>query len=253
MAIRLILDDALDGAWNMAVDEAILRTTAERGSPTLRIYRWSQATLSLGYFQRHDDRREHQPSEPCPVVRRTTGGGAIVHDREFTYSFCTPIADRVAAELRGLYELFHQALIDALRTWCGAEATLVSRQPKAPSRKASDNGAEPFLCFQRRAESDVALDGVKILGSAQRRRHGALLQHGSVLWSRSEFAPELAGIEQLAPGSGAQEDLLRLWLKTLQGRLGDDLVPGGLTASEAALARELLVEIFCDPFWLRRR
>ena len=88
---RLIIDPPAAGSWNMAVDEALLRSAGESRQLTLRVYQWEQPTLSLGYFQAHERPAEHAASQPCPVVRRATGGGAIVHDREITYSLTAPV------------------------------------------------------------------------------------------------------------------------------------------------------------------
>src|SRR5438445_617792 len=82
---RLIHDLPGDGPWNMAVDEALLEDAARSGRPTLRFYGWAEPTLSLGYFQPYAQRASHPPSSRCAVVRRPTGGGAILHDAELTY------------------------------------------------------------------------------------------------------------------------------------------------------------------------
>ncbi len=78
---RLIIDPPAAGRWNMAVDEALLLSAASRRTVTLRVYQWEVPTLSLGYFQPHAQREQHASSRHCPLVRRATGGGAIVHDR----------------------------------------------------------------------------------------------------------------------------------------------------------------------------
>ncbi|HEY1784986.1 MAG TPA: lipoate--protein ligase family protein, partial [Pirellulales bacterium] len=82
---RLLVDAPASGAWNMAVDEALVDDAAERGTCWLRFYGWSEPTLSLGYFQGHAERLVHRPSRHCPLVRRASGGGAILHDAEITY------------------------------------------------------------------------------------------------------------------------------------------------------------------------
>ena len=87
---RLLRDAAGEGAWNMAVDEALLESAATNNSMTLRLYAWSEPTLSLGYFQRYEDRRLHPESLACTCTRRSSGGGAILHDRELTYSLSVP-------------------------------------------------------------------------------------------------------------------------------------------------------------------
>src|SRR6188474_2624923 len=88
--LRLIVDPPASGAWNMAVDEALLETAAISGLATLRFYTWQEPTLSLGYFQSAVDRDHHPDGRDCPLVRRASGGGAIIHDRELTYSIALP-------------------------------------------------------------------------------------------------------------------------------------------------------------------
>src|SRR5688572_3671775 len=90
---RLIIDPPARGAWNMAVDELLLEEAC-RGARALRLYQWSEATLSLGYFQAAAERTEHTASRDCPLVRRASGGGAIVHHRELTYCLAMPVAER---------------------------------------------------------------------------------------------------------------------------------------------------------------
>ena len=112
--VRLIIDPPRRGPWNMAVDEALLMDAVENGNATLRFYQWSEPTLSLGYFQRYADREQHAASRNCAVVRRQTGGGAILHDRELTYSLVLPPGHPLAAMRRSLYDAVHQAFIAAL-------------------------------------------------------------------------------------------------------------------------------------------
>ena len=82
----------------MGVDEALLMDAVENGVATLRFYQWSEPTLSLGYFQRYADREQHTASRNCAVVRRQTGGGAILHDRELTYSLALPANHRIGSQ-----------------------------------------------------------------------------------------------------------------------------------------------------------
>src|SRR3569833_2236254 len=84
---RLIVDESRGGELNMAIDELL----ADAARPVLRFYAWRPATLSLGYFQAYADRHAHAASLGCPVVRRSSGGGAIVHDHEITYSLVVPV------------------------------------------------------------------------------------------------------------------------------------------------------------------
>src|SRR4029453_12753533 len=195
--LRLIHDPPAAGAWNMAVDEALLESAAATGVATLRFYEWSEPTLSLGYFQLADDRTAHFASRECPLVRRSSGGGAIVHDRELTYSFALPQRDTRAAAASELVYLFHETLAEALAQFGIATALYKPPTGACNSRSAYVVGSEPFLCFERRACGDLLCGHAKIAGSAQRRRRGAVLQHGSVLLAASRCAPELPGIENM--------------------------------------------------------
>ena len=123
---RLLLDPPAPGAWNMSVDEALLETAAADGQCTLRLYRWQEPTLSLGYFQAYDDRRQHAASNRSGVVRRPSGGGAILHDREVTYSLAIPSRHPLSVRRLECYEAVHLALVDVLAQW-GIEATLATR------------------------------------------------------------------------------------------------------------------------------
>jgi lipoate-protein ligase A len=186
----------------MAVDEALLAGADEHGLATLRFYQWSEPTLSLGYFQRYADRNGHTASRHCAVVRRQTGGGAILHDRELTYSLTLPAGHLLARQTQDLYAAVHDAFIAAIQPLLRTAAT-VSTLLRRDQETAAEANPEPFLCFERQAPGDVLLvpgnaeRAWKILGSAQRRHHGAVLQHGSLLLERSPAAPELLGLRDL--------------------------------------------------------
>ena len=196
----------------MAVDEVLLEWSAAGGGCCWRFYRWDEPTLSLGYFQAIDDRRHHPASRDCAVVRRISGGGAILHDAELTYSFVLPSEHRLVAHRRSLYESVHAALIDALGEF-GVTATLCGRTDRPGA------GGQPFLCFQRRAAGDVLVGHAKIGGSAQRRLRGAVLQHGSVLLGHSPAAPELDALEDLAESPPQCDLFVDTWLGKLARQL----------------------------------
>ncbi len=192
MNIDYLDDPPQTGIRNMSVDEALL----ESGRPVFRFYRWSEATVSLGYFQRYEDRNLHVPSRLAPLVRRRSGGGAIVHDNELTYSLTLPYDSSLSAKRLLLYEAIHRSFISVLgRFGIAAELSGVER-----------DGKDVFLCFQRLSAGDVVIrrgDAViKILGSAQyRNKSGSVLQHGSLLLDRSVAAPELDGLRQFSDSS----------------------------------------------------
>jgi lipoate-protein ligase A len=174
---RLLLDPPATGAWNMAVDEVLLDgAAAGTAPPTLRFYEWAPPCLSLGYFQPW----EVVDVAGCrrlgvDVVRRPTGGRAILHDRELTYSVALPL--RLLGEDRGLLPSYHRlslALERGLRH-LGAPVCLA---PESAAQTVPDQGP---ICFDRPSAHEILLHGRKVVGSAQVRRATAILQHGSIL------------------------------------------------------------------------
>ncbi len=182
----------------MAIDEALLVDAIEHGTETLRIYRWREPTVSLGYFQKDDDPVLASRFAGLPRVRRLSGGGALLHDRELTYSIALPATHPFAEAPTLLYDQVHQALVDLL----------VARGAAAKVRGEKWDQPEPFLCFGRGDPRDIVLDDFKIVGSAQRRRKGAILQHGALLLERSPHAPEFPGLFDLAPATQAPDEEL---------------------------------------------
>ena len=180
------------GAWNMAVDEALLEAGVEGANPVLRWYQWDTATLSLGYFQKSDEWSASPSWSALPAVRRLSGGGAILHHHELTYSCVLPATHPLTNDPYQIYLAIHNAVIDVLRP-LGFDVQLRA------SRFGKEGPAEAFLCFSRGDEMDVVIGTDKVLGSAQRRRRGAVLQHGSLVLRRSEFAPQFPGLFDLAP------------------------------------------------------
>ncbi len=245
---RLIVDSALEGSLNMAVDQMLLASANASDQITLRFYHWIRPTLSLGYFQSHLDRKHHPASSSCDLVRRTTGGGAILHDRELTYSVTVPRTHPVAARHLELYRLAHQTLIQSLAL-CGVDRAVLYSEPASVGAPRQS----PFLCFLRRSVGDVILHGQKICGSAQRRSNGAVLQHGSILVGRSQFAPELPGIEDLTPGGLETCRLVQAWGKSLETVLNVALTRKPWTASEMESARQIQRDRFTRPDWNCRR
>lgn len=256
-ACRLIVDSPANGPWNMAVDEVLLDSAAEQGIASLRFYSWDAPTLSLGYFQRYAERETHSYSHSCPVVRRSTGGGAILHDRELTYSLALPRDNPLAANPDRLYNLVHGSLIIVLTEKFGAKSSVCVQLCES----ARSEGPQPFLCFQRRGHNDVVLaersnsrfGEWKIAGSAQRRRRGAVLQHGSVLLVKSPFAPELPGISDLTGQQIEPSELSARWTDCLSDELGLSMKPHPITSAEANIANRAAAEKFASSPWTNRR
>jgi lipoate-protein ligase A len=234
MNCRLLVDREAPGAWNMAVDEAMLHAALARPDrgPTLRWYGWREPTLSLGYFQSWRDR----PTElvHVPFVRRITGGGAIRHDAELTYSLILPAGGWPRLDNRQLVFDVHWAMTAALGAT--APATIQRQQAGTPANRSDP----PFLCFERFGLYDVLLGPVKIMGSAQRNRRGGLLQHGSIVLER--WSAELDRAEFL---QAIQFHLSRRW--------GWTFTPGRLDPAETDLAHELVETKYNSQAWNQRR
>jgi lipoate-protein ligase A len=257
MPCRLFVDPPAAGAWNMAVDEALLDQAADEGLASLRFYRWREPTLSLGYFQGYDEREQHAPSRDAAVVRRLSGGGALIHDRELTYSLCLPASHPLARDAVKLYELAHEALIETLAER-GIAASLHGDPATTPPAERPD---EPFLCFARRTSADVVLavppvvasPPNKIVGSAQRRRRGAVLQHGAVLLETSPTAPELPGLDRAGVASLDADELIAPWSERLAARLKLQLKSADFETTGALQSCKKHYAKHVSAAWLARR
>jgi len=241
---RLIDDGPRSGVWNMAADEYLLQSATGSNNCVLRLYQWSEPTLSLGYFQRHGDRQFHAGSRSCPLVRRSSGGGAIVHDQELTYCFVTPVQDRWFADHSELYTQFHQSIMDTL-----SELGVTDLQ----SADGSSGINSAFLCFQRNAVGDILIGTEKVVGSAQRRSKNALLQHGSILWRQSPKANELPGIADLSSTTSVLADFIKSWPKRLATQLVLDFHEESTSNQENGSIEALITNQFGDSKWSKRR
>lgn len=202
---EVIVDEMpMTGHCNMAMDAAMLQLGASRSISVIRIYQWSCPTISLGYFQGTSERHD-SPFPQLPTVKRLSGGGAILHDRELTYSCVIPAVHPIREDPSELYRVVHLCLIRLLND-CGVPCCLRSdfragqRESEIPGDGSPSDNSEPFLCFLRQNPNDIVhTSGIKIVGSAQRRRKGITLQHGSILLSASKITPGIPGIQQLCP------------------------------------------------------
>lgn len=178
--LKVQTDPPQTGIINMAVDRQILEAVdAGTSDAVLRFYQWSEPTISLGYFQKETeiDQLPHL-LQTLPRVKRMTGGGAILHDRELTYSLTVPLQGN--EPVNDLYRLVHDIFIQLLREK-GIDAQYRGFSDKGNSQRG------PFFCFARNHELDivVAMPGGKLLGSAQRRTKNAALQHGSLILEKT--------------------------------------------------------------------
>lgn len=243
---RLLPNETRTAALNMGLDEAVMENVAAGNSPpTLRLYRWDPAAVSIGCFQSlHDevDTAECR-GRGVDVVRRITGGGAVYHGDEITYSVAAPL-DAVPDGVTESYREICGWLVHALETL------------------DMDAAFEPV--------NDVTVNGRKVSGSAQTRRRGALLQHGTVIHDldvREMFTLLTPGEEKLSDKAvDAVEDRVTsvkresgASLDELEAALLDGLVVGkdweesGFTDAELARAEELAEEKYGSEEWTGKR
>ncbi len=169
----------------MAVDAALIRCAAV---PTVRFYGWDPPAISVGRFQPGRVDLEPLRTSGLPLVSRMTGGGAIVHWHELTYSVTVPDDHHL---VRGTTAESYAAIHGPIR--CALAELGVS----AVARGEDSEGPDPVLCFHRVTSLDLVAEGRKLVGSAQRRAHGRVLQHGSIILRGNELQPDTADVESL--------------------------------------------------------
>lgn len=269
---RLIQSEISDGCTNMAVDEAMLLALQQGRAPaTLRIYAWRPPCLSIGCFQPAAEIDvEACAAQGADWVRRVTGGRAILHDREVTYSVVARQDDaRVAGDVMESYRRISLGLLAGLEL-LGVPAQM------APFGLGivPNHGPKPAACFAAPSQHEILVDGRKIIGSAQRRQSNVLLQHGSLL--QEIDVAQLLSLLRLpnAEARQALADQVRRESITLHEILGHsvphaqaaqalaqgyaqaldiDLAPGQLTPWELEEAARLRREKYTAHDWRYRK
>jgi len=267
------------GAWNMALDEAILESTRlGQSPPTLRLYAWSPPCLSLGHAQPVGDvllaDLDHLGWD---LVRRPTGGRAILHTDELTYSVAGPQSEpRLSGGVLDSYRILAQALLHALHL-LDIPAQALEHPPGTVSSVDASPGphvkTENPVCFEVPSNYEITVGGKKLIGSAQARRKEGVLQHGSL-----PLYGDLARITQVLAFSDAsrrEAAAVRLWerattAETVLGRplsweqaaiafvaafaetLNLELRPSEPTPAEWRKAEELVAEKYANPEWTNR-
>lgn len=248
---RILVTPPFDGVANMALDEALLHRARDAGHAVLRVYSWGRPTLSLGRNQtargRYDAGRA--AALGIDVVRRPTGGRAVLHHREITYSVAAPVG--LLGSLAESYHAINRLLLDGLQR-LGVDA-----------REAEPSGAAPLPgvspCFETPVAGEITMRGRKLVGSAQVREDGALLQHGSILVDDDQSLAATLLLRPVAPPPAPA---------TLRDALGRAPAPAELARALAAAlgdpeplalddslerAAGALRARYADPAWTWRR
>ena len=276
---RLIQDGPADGAWNMAVDEAIARAVGDGLAPaTLRFYTWNAPTVSLGYLQKTPGGVDLMACRDrgIPVVRRVTGGRAVLHATELTYSVAVPLEGAWCSLSVGeTFTLFCRGLIGGLAR-LGVTAELGEGGTRRPdSREVGARGAgtretgarETGACFLLRRIPAILVGGRKLIGSAQRRWDRSLVQHGSLLldfdphlhqaifpaWSRTDPTAGITCLRSLLGRLPTTGELMSALAAGWGDVFGRPCVTGDLGPEEQRAATALAEARYRSPEWTFQR
>lgn len=276
---RFIRSGPMDPAWNMAIDEAIMNAVAEgHAPPTLRFYGWNPATLSIGYFQKAEDEVDLAKVEEQGIgfVRRPTGGRAVLHDQELTYSMILPETyPNIPSSVTESYRVLSNGLLYGFRRM-GLQADMVNLANE--EEKAKYTSAGSAACFDSPSWYELVVEGRKVAGSAQVRQKGVILQHGSILLDmdvdllfdllyypnerlrerlKQSFKTKAVAINDIkralgqAPASLA--DAEAAFAQGIPEGLGITLAEGELSEAEQAAAGRLVREKYGNRDWNFRR
>jgi len=262
-----LMDTCLaDGPTNMAIDEAIMMAvSAGLAPPTLRFFGWSPPCVSIGYSQSLAGEVDLAlcRKEGVNWVRRPTGGRALLHTDELTYSLTLPLADpRAQGGVVESYRRLSRGLVAGLQL-----LGLAAAQAEYQGKKEVEQSA---ACFDVPSHYEVTVNGRKLVGSAQTRRQGVLLQHGSLPLEgdvtrlvrylslsgeqerqrlRDKLAQRATTLEHVLGRSVSYDDAVQAMQAGFTGALNLELVAGGLTESERTWVQELKARKYGHPDW----
>lgn len=240
---RLLPSASASGPRNMALDEALLQSALDEKVASLRFYYWSEPTLSLGYFQEHTERLNDPLLRDVAYVRRPTGGAAILHHLEITYSLALPAGTPWHNSESWLCRMHHAIAAALLRFDVDARPVSCGEEQKLG----------PHLCFLHQTPADLRIEGHKVVGSAQRRPHGATMQHGSILLEKSPHAPALPGICDLADKKIEVSKLERAIVDELAAATGWTFAESAWTVDELQQADEIERTKYATREWNEKR
>lgn len=272
---RFVMSDAMSPAMNMAIDEAILIAHSEgKVPPTVRFYTWNPATLSIGYFQKAEKEIDKEQVERLGIgfVRRPTGGRAVLHDKELTYSVI--VSEKHPLMPSGVTEAYKVISLGLLHGFqaLGLQAEMVSLASEEEKEKYSSPGSS--ACFDSPSWYELVVEGKKVAGSAQTRQKGVILQHGSILLDMDveqlfallrfpsdrvkqrmieSFRQKAVTINDVSPTPVSLNEAITAFRTGFASGLGIDLVDQELTADERQLAEELARERYATDEWNYRR
>lgn len=246
---RLLIDPPQKGLENMATDEAIIESCNQRLSqPTLRLYEWSEPTLSIGCFQKADNVIKYCLNAGIPYVRRITGGRAVLHSDEITYSIiCSEDEPLFKEGISGAYRIISRCLLAALRE-VGINADM-------HASRTIEHGFGKISCFHSPSRYEIIIDNKKLIGSAQRRFKSAFLQHGSILFGVDrDMVAQLFGEGSLSKMAWVKlysnikrDDFKAILIDNISRGLNINLIAGNVNDEERRLKDEAIKNL-----WMRK-
>lgn len=252
---RFIDTGACRASYNMAMDKAIA-TAVKRGNspPTLRLYEWDIPSVSIGYFQRmRDINIDYCRERSIPIVRRPTGGRAILHNHEITYSF----------SVKTEYGAFSKGLLDSYKKISRAFGLALSKIGLASElklQKEPHRNRSP-LCFQSTSYGEITINSKKVIGSAQKRWTDGLLQQGSIPFiidedeiakvfrlKSSEIGKKFTGLKKILSNLNIEsfKDAIRI---SFEETFDTRLILSSPSQDEISLAEELEIKKYSSPQW----
>lgn len=264
MRWRLLLDGPGDGAWNMAIDEALFHSAVEGlAPPTVRLYDWSQPTLSIGFRQKLARTCNLRACRQVGVdtVRRFTGGRAVLHDRELTYC----VAARAEGPFRGLsVRQVYLWVSNVLRRALQSNGIPID-PPPFPGTSPESTRDDTAPCFAVPTRHEITSGGRKLVGGAQKWSRRGFAQHGSMLmeidrdlWSKvwgpdAATTMEAVGLQELSGTRRTRSELTELLAREFERALGEPPSQAGLLPSELRMAEALAEQRYGSPQWNSRR
>ncbi|PTX53889.1 lipoate-protein ligase A [Melghirimyces profundicolus] len=268
---RLLNTGWKNSAENMAIDEAILISQSEgKTPPTIRFYGWDPATLSIGYFQKVNKEidLEQVRKKGLGFVRRPTGGRAVLHDKEVTYSVI------VGEDYPGMptsvtqsYRVISTGLLEGFRK-LGLKAEMIPLETEEEKEKYASLGSA--ACFDSPSNYELVVEGRKVAGSAQTRQKGVILQHGSILLDldvdllfdvlrfsservkdrlKDGFVKKAVAINELREEPVTVEEAVEAFTRGFEKGMDIRLEPGELTPYEEDLVRRLVASRYGRDDW----
>jgi lipoate-protein ligase A len=238
-----------NGFEQMAWDESFLHQTSTDGAARFRFYYWTAPTISLGYFQDYFRFVEQFPEmKKLDMVRRLTGGGAILHDQEITYMLVIPNGTELydLGPMAG-YILVHEAIADALRPL----GIHVGLRPKQISYTQVRD--EPEFCFARPCPTDLICSKGKLVGSAQRRLPNAFLQHGSIILEKRFTEHPTTSIAELLNETPTKQELESLIVSELSQRMELKFTPKEFSCQDIEVMNPLVSKYSGEDWTIHRK